>query len=206
MASTELSPGGKRCVCGNSHLVQFSAGYLRCDLCETLIARRQFDSSISEVCDESADLYGREYWYSHQRGLGYPNIEIRAREDLSERCLHWLRALLKYKTPPGRVLELGCAHGGFVALLNWAGFDACGLDLSPSIVEFARTTFGVSVFLGKLELQGFSPETFDIIAIMDVLEHFPDPSATVGKCLQLLKPDGVLLDSDPPIPAWSDVR
>src|SRR5262245_33415038 len=119
------------CWCGNTGLVAFGAGYWRCSVCETLVSAQMPGPEIAYVTDEKCDLYGREYWFSHQEeDLGQPSILTRARSDLSERCLHWLRAVLKYKQPPARVLELGSGHGGFVAMLGWAGFDAMGLEIS----------------------------------------------------------------------------
>jgi hypothetical protein len=36
--------------------------------------------------------------------------------------------------------------------------------------------------------------------MMDVMEHLPDPVATMGHCLRLLKPDGVLMVQTPSLP------
>ena len=58
---------------------------------------------------------------------------------------HWLRTLMQFVLPPARVLEVGCGHGGFVAMMRQAGYDAMGLELSPSIVKFARDTFDIPV-------------------------------------------------------------
>jgi SAM-dependent methyltransferase len=157
------------------------------------------------VQDDDRDFYGKEYWLSHQaQDLGFPNIFERARLDLTERCLHWLRALLRYKLPPAKVLELGSAHGGFVALLRWAGFDAAGLELSQWVVNFARRTFDVPMLLGPVEEQQIEPASLDAIVLMDVLEHLPDPLATMRHCLTLLKPDGLLLIQTPCYPVNTD--
>src|SRR4051794_25506161 len=127
------------CWCGNENLSDFGDGYRRCDACQTLVAGVTPRQSNPRVTDESSDLYRRDYWFDHQtRDLGCPDIITRSRTDLSERCLHWLRTLLQFKLPPAKVLEIGCAHGGFVAMLRQAGFDATGLELSPSIVDFAK--------------------------------------------------------------------
>jgi 2-polyprenyl-3-methyl-5-hydroxy-6-metoxy-1,4-benzoquinol methylase len=153
------------------------------------------------VRDDSQDFYGREYWFSHQElDLGFANITSRARLDLSERCLHWLRAVLKYKLPEGKALELGSAHGGFVALLQQAGFEATGLELSAWVVDFARKTFDVPMLLGPIEDQQIELGTLNVIAFMDVLEHLPDPVSTMRRCLELLKPDGVLVIQTPCCP------
>jgi SAM-dependent methyltransferase len=159
------------------------------------------DASISVVSDDARDFYGRDYWFRHQtEDLGYPDIQLRARLDMPERCLWWLRALLKYKAPPGRALELGASHGGFVALLRWTGFDATGLELSPWIVEYARRTFGVRMLEGPIEHQQLDEASFEAIALMDVLEHLPDPAATMAHSVRLLKPDGLLLIQTPRYP------
>lgn len=186
------------CWCGNADLLGFSPGYRRCPACETLVSTRMPGPEIARVTDESRDLYGRDYWFSHQEAtLGLPNILARSRSDLPERCLHWLRAILRYRRPPGRVLELGSGHGGFVALLRWAGFDATGLEISPWVVAFARETFEVPVLLGPLEDQSIPPGSLDVIALLDVLEHLGDPLGTMRHCLEALRPDGLLLVQTP---------
>ena len=110
--------------------------------------------------------------------------------------MHWLQTLVKFKRPPAETIELGCAHGGFVALMQWAGFTARGLELSPWIVKFAEQTFGIPMLLGPIEDQPIEPASLDVIALMDVLEHLPDPVGTMAHCLRLLKPDGITPDPD----------
>ncbi len=102
--------------------------------------------------------------------------------------------------PPGRVLELGSAHGGFVALLAQAGFQATGLELSPAIVEIARELFGVPMLTGPIEDQAIAPGSLDVIALMDVLEHLPDPVGSMRASVQALAPDGFLLIQTPAYP------
>jgi 2-polyprenyl-3-methyl-5-hydroxy-6-metoxy-1,4-benzoquinol methylase len=190
-----------KCWCGNTNLTPFSPEYLKCPACDTLVAARMSEANIARVADDERDFYGREYWFFHQENdLGFPNIKIRSRTDLPERCLHWLRIVLRYKLPPGRVLELGSGHGGFVAMLRWAGFDATGLELSPWVVEFAEDTFGVPMLLGPVEDQQIEPGSLDLIALMDVLEHLPDPVGTMRHCLNLLNPDGILVIQTPCLP------
>lgn len=186
------------CWCGNSELDAYSPDYLRCRRCQTLVRRTRPARGTAKVSDVPGEFYGRDYWFSYQeRELGCPNIVVRARTDLSERCLHWLEAALRYKLPPGRVLEIGSGPGGFVAVLQAAGFEATGLELSPSIVRFIRDTFEVPVLLGPVEEQSIEPASLDMIALMDVLEHLPDPAKTMRHCLGLLKPDGCLLIQTP---------
>lgn len=189
------------CWCGSDRLSAFSPNYSVCTSCGSLVSQAGLTADQTLVKDDNRDFYGKEYWFSHQsKNLGFPNILERARNDLPERCLHWLRSVLKYKLPPANVLELGCGHGGFVALLRRVGFDAVGLELSPWVVEFARHTFGVPMLLGPVEEQPIEHGSLDVIALMDVLEHLPDPLSTMQRCVSLLKPGGIMVIQTPCYP------
>lgn len=187
------------CWCGNIHLEPYSLNYLYCPACCSLVSRQKYKIINSvNVTHDDFDFYGKNYYLSHlPKKYGYPDLTTRVRMDLPERCLYWLRALLKYKLPPAKVLELGSAHGGFVALLNWAGYKATGLELSPWLVDFARRTFSVRMFLGTVEKQDIKPASLDVIALMDVLEHLANPTTTIQHCFNILKPDGILLIQTP---------
>lgn len=191
----------RECWCEDSRLEHFSTHYLVCVACGTLVSQAHPSPERVGVGDDPGDVYDREYWFSHQREhLGLPDIEERARLDLPERCLYWLRTLLEYKLPPSRVLELGSAHGAFVSLLRYAGLDAVGLEVSPWVVDYAQRTFRIPVLSGQLERQQLPTQSFDAVILNDVLEHLPDPLRTVRAAVALLKPDGVLLVQTPCYP------
>lgn len=191
----------QHCWCGNQKLIYFSPHYLKCPACETLIAAWMREHKGDQPAGQEKDFYGRGYWFTHQlEDLHHPDIIKRARQDLAERCLHWLRTVLRYKLPPASALELGSAHGGFVALLRWAGYEAVGLEISPWVAEFARETFHIPMLLGPVEEQALEPHSLDMIILMDVLEHLPDPQKAMTSCLHLLKEDGLLLIQTPCLP------
>ena len=87
-----------------------------------------------------------------------------------------------------------------MAILQSAGFDVTGLEISPWVVQFIRDTFQVPVLLGPVEDQQIEPESLDVIALMDVFEHLPDPVRTMRHCLRLLRPDGILIIQTPRYP------
>ena len=188
-----------KCWCGSDlPLVAFSTEYVRCPDCQTLVSTGRLSDAELTVQDDETSFYGKSYWLEHQKDdYGHPRIEDRARLDLRERCLHWLQTLLKYRLPPARVLELGASHGGFVALMRQAGFDASGLELSPWVVDFARDTFAVPMVRGPIEDQALEQGSLDVIVLMDVLEHLSHPEETLTHCFRLLKPGGVLLVQTP---------
>ncbi|MGZ9225165.1 MAG: hypothetical protein ACXW4M_06370, partial [Anaerolineales bacterium] len=110
------------CWCGNRDLSPFSSEYLLCENCKTLVLLEWPEDETFKVDLDNQDFYGKSYWFEHQENdLQFGNILTRARTDLPERVIHWLSTLLKYKLPQGNTLELGCSHGGFVSVLQWAG-------------------------------------------------------------------------------------
>lgn len=188
----------RACWCGNSDFKSFSPEYGECKVCGTLVALDALTDEQLLVQNDETDFYGKQYWTGHQaQNFGFPDISVRARNDLTERNLHWLKTLMKYKLAPANVVEIGCAHGSFVALLRQVGYQASGVEMSPWVVEFGKQTFAIPIEVGPVEDLEIPAGSLDVIALMDVIEHLPDPVATMRHCLQLLKPDGMLLIQTP---------
>lgn len=188
----------QKCWCGSVEFATFSPQYGQCKACGTLVSLDSLAPEELIVEDDETDFYGKQYWLNHQdQDLGFPDIYNRARHDLTERNLHWLKTLLKYCLPPANVLELGCAHGSFVGLMKQAGYNASGLEMSHWVVDFGRQTFDVPIHIGPIEQTEIEPGSLDVIALMDVLEHLPDPVSTLNYCSKLLKPNGFFLIQTP---------
>jgi SAM-dependent methyltransferase len=158
------------------------------------------------VQDDEQGLYGRNYFAGITEEYRSPSPEERARGELTERGPYWLRALMRRKSPPGRVLELGCRYGGFVALLRAAGFDATGLELSPGLADDARRRFDIPMLTGPLESQKIVPGSLDAVVLMDVMERLRNPAETIRTCLNLLKGDGIFLIRTPRYPEAVSLR
>ncbi len=187
-----------QCWCGNADFQAFSPDYRKCTECGTLVGIHFPGPEIATVLNDETDFYGQEYWQNYLvEQHNYPDISTRARFDLSERAIFWLKAVLRYCLPPSNSLELGCGHGGFVALMQQAGFEAAGLELSHWLINYAQENFSVPMYLGPIEKQNIPPESLDLILLMDVFEHFPDPVRTIEVCSQLLKPDGKIFIQTP---------
>lgn len=188
----------RACWCGHPHLEHYSADYRVCKACGTLVSRAPLRTDVDRVARDEGEFYSKDYWLKRQsEHHGLPDIMQRARLDLPERCTHWLRHLLARRLPPAQVLEIGCGHGGYVALLGWAGFDATGTEMSPWVVEFAQKNFGVRALAGRIEDLALPAASFDVIVLNDVIEHLPDPAATLTRCARLLRPDGFFVIQTP---------
>ncbi len=208
-AGAESSVNNRKpsCWCGSAELEYFSGAYLKCSSCQTLVSTLLGKYGRAELDKKQAQFYGKSYWVDYQQQeLGFPAIDERARQDLSGRCLYWLKTILQYKLPVARALELGSSHGGFVALLGWAGYTATGVEINQWIIDFACRAFSVNLLLGDLAAQNIQKSSLDIIALMDVLEHVTDPGGVVTHCAELLAPDGIMVIQTPCYPENTDYR
>jgi 2-polyprenyl-3-methyl-5-hydroxy-6-metoxy-1,4-benzoquinol methylase len=193
------------CWCGCTELEQFSGAYLKCTTCQTLISTVLDRYDRTELEKRQAEFYGKPYWVDYQeKELGFPALDERARQDLSGRCLYWLKTILKYRLPDARLLELGSSHGGFVALLGWAGYTATGLEINQWVIDFARRAYNVNLLAGSLESHELAKGSLDIIALMDVIEHVSDPRGVLSRCAELLTADGIIVMQTPQYPEGAD--
>jgi 2-polyprenyl-3-methyl-5-hydroxy-6-metoxy-1,4-benzoquinol methylase len=94
--------------------------------------------------------------------------------------------------PAGALLEIGSSYGHFLALAREMGYRTAGVDVSPEGCEFARQHFELDVFCGTLDQFGGAAESFQVVTLMNTLEHLPDPFDTLVECHRLLSRNGIL--------------
>jgi SAM-dependent methyltransferase len=91
-----------------------------------------------------------------------------------------------------RILDIGCGAGGTLQALSPHG-EVRGLDPSPEIVERARAKAGCEVRVGSLPRDvSYPPGSFDVVTLLDVLEHIEEDEASLAAVRDLLAPGGVL--------------
>jgi 2-polyprenyl-3-methyl-5-hydroxy-6-metoxy-1,4-benzoquinol methylase len=90
-----------------------------------------------------------------------------------------------------RYLDVGCSTGFVVEAARDAGWEAIGIDLNPSAIEFGKTR-GLDLRTVALEDSGFAPASFDAVSLFDVLEHLLDPVRTLRTCTRLLESGGIV--------------
>jgi len=102
------------------------------------------------------------------------------------------KAFLKLFASSGRVLDVGCSGGFFLAALG-ESFDRFGIDIDAQAVKYAREnyTFGLNITCEALEDSKYADGSFDVIIMRGVIEHLPHPEKTVEKAAVLLKHGGI---------------
>jgi len=103
----------------------------------------------------------------------------------------------------GRLLDIGCATGQFLrGMQRYPDFELVGVEIDHDAAHIAQSQYGLNVFNGRLEEAGFPDAHFDAVTLWDVLEHLPDPSASLMEIHRILKPDGILVLRVPNAGSW----
>ena len=100
---------------------------------------------------------------------------------------------------PGRVqwLDFGCGAGAFLMYLRYRDtlrgrpLTLTGHDVG-SYADLLKTKDGFRI-LNLQELEALPGEQFDVISMIEVIEHLPTPLETMRLVARLLKPGGLLL-------------
>jgi 2-polyprenyl-3-methyl-5-hydroxy-6-metoxy-1,4-benzoquinol methylase len=127
--------------------------------------------------------------------------QVHARERTFARCLDRIE---KHASPPGRrVLDVGAAGGSFLAEARRREYEPAGCEPSLWMCRFARDHYGLDLQAGTIFDMTREEASVDLLAMWDVLEHTPDPTAVLERAQRLLAPGGVLALTVPDYGSWA---
>ena len=158
---------------------------VRCKGCDLVFVNPTFDEAHYK------QVYASKEYQEIVRDLGINSHDYRVNRFGVERVGIMSQHL---RVPAGRApryLDVGCSTGFVVEAARNEGWDAIGIDLNPSAIEFGRSR-GLDLRAVALEDAGFAPGSFDALSLFDVLEHLLDPARTLRACSELLSPGGIL--------------
>lgn len=132
------------------------------------------------IFDRMAELDQTHWWYVARRQI----------------LAGVIRRVVK---PPGgaRILEIGCGTGHNFAMLGAFG-AVDGLEVDDVARKIASERLGKPVGRARLpDLEGIAENSYDLIALLDVLEHVEDDLAALTSIRTRLKPGGRILVTVP---------
>jgi 2-polyprenyl-6-hydroxyphenyl methylase/3-demethylubiquinone-9 3-methyltransferase len=123
-----------------------------------------------------------------------PNAEFRPLHEINPLRLSFIDNAVDLTGK--RVLDVGCGGGILTEGMAARGAQVTGIDLAEKPLAVAHLHLiesGLRVdyrLTAAEELARETPGGFDVVTCMELLEHVPDPAATVRACSELVKPGG----------------
>jgi SAM-dependent methyltransferase len=201
--SSKIAKPSLSCWCGGQVEDSVHPFYSRCRDCKTFVLKQQLTSK------QLKEFYGFDrYWHFQAvKVKKLPPIEQRVVNDFKDRIPLWFNLIsqivLKYKPAPNLLLEIGCAHGGFLHYCRQHGLkNVVGNEPDEETCRFAKEHFDLPYLVSGLFPDVSLPfDKFGAIVGFDVVEHFSKPVEALKKVSDLLSEKGFFLFQ---IPCYRD--
>jgi SAM-dependent methyltransferase len=117
------------------------------------------------------------------------------------RDLEIVRKFIEQGNLSGKILDVGCGSGDFLQTL-WANLQKCGVE--PSTAAGISAAYRGVRILGRTLDDVPAHEQFDLITIIDVIEHVPEPARLLDTAYAHLARGGCMIvaTGDPGLPLW----
>jgi SAM-dependent methyltransferase len=93
----------------------------------------------------------------------------------------------------GRLLDVGCGNGRFLQTMARLGWTVFGVEPDAAAAAVARASLGEVIHSGRIGDAPFPEGSFDVIVMKHVIEHLPDPTATLRACHRFLRAGGKIV-------------
>lgn len=131
---------------------------------------------------------------------GLDDPEYEATQDTRSLQMAWLLDRIIHLRPLASTwLDIGAGAGLLVAEARRRGLDAVGVEPSHALVSAAPSVNGVELLQGIFPHPALAMRKFDVISLVDVIEHVSSPVALLSECRRALTPDGVILVVTPDV-------
>jgi 2-polyprenyl-6-hydroxyphenyl methylase/3-demethylubiquinone-9 3-methyltransferase len=123
-----------------------------------------------------------------------PNSEFRPLHQINPLRLDWIDALAFLKGK--RVVDVGCGGGILAESMAKLGATVKGVDLAEKSLKVAQLhglESGIKVDYEAISAENLADREagqYDVVTCMEMLEHVPDPSATIAACSKMVKSGG----------------
>ncbi len=134
-----------------------------------------------EICvyEQFAELEENHFWFKGRRSIFFDQIG---------KHLNNQKAL--------DILEIGCGTGGMLSPLAQFG-TVTGIDIADDCMRYCYSRGFPQMAVGSGDALPFADNSFDLIALFDVIEHIPDDTAVLREVQRVVKPDGIVFLSVP---------
>lgn len=161
---------------------------LRCRGCGFVFAVGGDDAELSRLVELYRELDDPEY---------AATVPMRRLQ------MDWLLDRTLSQVPNARtLLDIGCASGVLLEAAQARGLAATGLEPSHKLAAQAEAR-GLQVLCGVLPDERLAGKSFDLVTLVDVIEHVPEPVPFLSAAAAHLAQEGTLLVVTPNLESWA---
>jgi ubiquinone/menaquinone biosynthesis C-methylase UbiE len=95
-----------------------------------------------------------------------------------------------------KILDIGCGTGNIISLLRNKA-EVYGVDYSAEAVRIAKNRKLNNIYLSNAEYLPFGNKNFDLVLMLDLLEHVPDDKIVLNEAHRVLKSGGFIIITVP---------
>ena len=148
-----------------------------------------------------AAVYGDDYF--HGGGAGYSDY-LSESALLREHGRRYARILSRHVKQPGTLLDVGAAAGFLLQGFCDQGWEGEGVEPNAAMARHAREQLGLPVTASSLEeFSSATRASFDVVSLIQVMAHFVDPNAAVGRIAEFVRPGGFCLVETWNVRSWT---
>jgi len=193
LVDNEQQIDNNRCyLCGSQaykEMVQIQGfTYVQCDQCTHVFTTRRYsDESLTR-------FYQKNQYYSQ---ITYANKEtcFYRRDNVARPKVEFVEKFTNGVC--GNWLDVGSGVGDIVSVAKEKGWNATGLEISESSVQFAKEMFDIALlqqpFENYCEQNRHLANSIDVISFIGLLEHVVNPIDYLKKAWQMLKMSGLVV-------------
>lgn len=97
---------------------------------------------------------------------------------------------------PQTLLDIGCGDGILLEAAQQAGIKSIGSEISQELIDLVRERLGPAA-ITSVNLAGLPEAGYDVITLINVIEHLRSPKEILQISARLLKSNGILLVHTP---------
>lgn len=139
--------------------------------------------------DSLEKLYTEDYYKGTSN---YTYIDERETEKYNAYVWNARIHNIKKFVQKGNFLDIGSSFGGFLNRAREFGFSPYGVEISKYASDYC-TKRDIPVFQGNFLNSQFDENFFDVITMIEVIEHLESPKLVFEKLYRILKPNGLLV-------------
>jgi SAM-dependent methyltransferase len=164
---------------------------LRCASCKTAWRSNMYTP------EQVAAMYEDEPYEEHPF-FGYDSDAETLRKVPRYRRFQQGLEVVEREVGVGRLLDVGCGAGTFMAIAAARGWDVYGVEMNDALVAEAEKAVGEGrVVCGAFEALDPEDAKYDAITLWDVIEHVLDPVSFIERAQRMLRPGGIIVICTP---------